>query len=118
MELSSSTGPGQTGGPIYLTKHQLVARSGLSASTVQRYKDAGKIPFFQPGGPGGKLLFPPDAIEAARRQSLTEQIALPADTTSASAEHARRTAGETQGRHELRGRRPRWQTRLTGAKKE
>jgi hypothetical protein len=53
----------------YLTKQELVARSGLSAATIQRYKDQGLIPFFQPGGKGGRILFPPDAIETVHLES-------------------------------------------------
>lgn len=49
----------------YVTKHELAARTGLSAATIQRLKDQGRIPFFQPAGKGGKLLFPPDAVERA-----------------------------------------------------
>lgn len=49
----------------YLDIVQLIARTGLSESTIHRLKRAGKIPFFQPTGKGGKLLFPLDAIERA-----------------------------------------------------
>lgn len=51
----------------YLSKHQLSELTGLSPATIQRYKDAGRIPFFQPGGKGGRVLFPADAIESAVR---------------------------------------------------
>lgn len=37
----------------------------LSPSTIHRLKNAGKIPFYQPSGKGGKLLFPLNAIELA-----------------------------------------------------
>ena len=52
----------------YLTKQELAVRSGLSEATIQRYKDSGRIPFFQPGGKGGRVLFPLDAIESAQRE--------------------------------------------------
>jgi hypothetical protein len=94
--------------PAYLSKRQLIARSGLSASTIQRYKDAAKIPFFQPAGAGGKLLFPPDAIELARAHAIAEQQAA-AVTGVARGQHGQQAA-ETPGRRTLRGPRPRWQT--------
>ncbi len=37
----------------------------LSPATVHRLIKAGKLPFFQPSGKGGKLLFPLNAIELA-----------------------------------------------------
>ena len=37
----------------------------LSPATIHRLKNAGKLPFFQPSGKGGKLLFPINAIELA-----------------------------------------------------
>ena len=57
----------------YVTRQQLLARTGLSPATLQRYKAAGRIPYFQPGGRGARVLFPPDAIEIARTfQVLTQ----------------------------------------------
>lgn len=50
-----------------LTLHELVERSGYSASTIHRLKAKGQIPFFQPAGKGGKILFPPDAIQRGDR---------------------------------------------------
>jgi excisionase family DNA binding protein len=46
-----------------LTLAELSQTSGLSASTIRRLVRAERIPFFQPWGKGGKLLFPGDAIE-------------------------------------------------------
>ena len=51
----------------YLTLEELCETSRLSAATVYRLKLAGKIPFFQPAGKGGRILFPADAIEQACR---------------------------------------------------
>ena len=48
---------------------ELSQRYGLSISTIRRLKDAGKIPFLQPAGKCGRLLFPADAIEQAARAS-------------------------------------------------
>ena len=86
--------------PAYLNKQQLSARSGVSASTIQRYKDEKRIPFYQPGGKGGRLFFPLNAIEAAAQQAQDEQ---------------RHTAGVRQitasiTPSRLAGPRPRWQT--------
>ena len=48
--------------PHWLTISELSAQSRLSVSQLRRLAKAGRIPFLQPGGPGGKLLFPPDAL--------------------------------------------------------
>jgi hypothetical protein len=48
-----------------LTIEELSRHSRLSISTIHRLKRAGKIPCYQPSGKGGRLLFPPDAIERA-----------------------------------------------------
>lgn len=48
-----------------LTIQELSARCRLSTSTLHRLKDQGKIPFYQPAGKRGRLLFPLDAIERA-----------------------------------------------------
>jgi hypothetical protein len=48
-----------------LTTQEFSATSRLSVATIHRLKSQGKIPFFQPAGKGGRLLFPADAIERA-----------------------------------------------------
>ena len=101
----------------YITREQLVADTGLSVATVQRLKRSGKIPFFQPGGPGTRVLFPTDAIEAAKRPGGTQ-----ASHANSTAAHAAETGPnpptETTGSRELSGPRPRWQTSRHGATKE
>jgi len=47
----------------YLDIDELSALSGLSVSTLRRYVRQGKITALQPGGPGSRLLFRPDALE-------------------------------------------------------
>ncbi len=47
----------------YLDIQQLSTASGLSISTIRRLVRDDRIPHFQPAGKGGKLLFPPDALE-------------------------------------------------------
>jgi excisionase family DNA binding protein len=47
----------------FLTIRQLSESSGISVTQLRRLVHAGRIPFFQPGGKKGKLLFPRDAIE-------------------------------------------------------
>lgn len=118
MDVAANPPTGSDARPVYLTKKQFVSRSGLSAATVQRYKDGGKIPFFQPAGPGGKLLFPPDAIEAAQRlaQTQSERPTAPsgaARTSSSTNVRAGNTAGTIHGRDRLSGPKPRW--RITAA---
>jgi hypothetical protein len=100
---SDSTDPSPPA--AFLTKQQFVVMSGLSGATVQRYKDAGRIPFYQPGGPGCKLLFPADAIEAARRLAQLEPTE---SATPAASGH--KGASPRDGRERLAGPKPRWRT--------
>jgi hypothetical protein len=92
----------------YITKKELVIRSGLSASTVQRYKDGGRIPFFQPRGKGGRLLFPPRAVEAVLGQALQDQQ--PGIAATPSAGPVRAVVPPFTRPKKLPGPRPLWQT--------
>lgn len=49
--------------PAYLSIQQLSKRTGFSVTQLRRLAKSGRIPCHQPGGKGGKLFFPPDAIE-------------------------------------------------------
>ena len=49
--------------PAYLDAHALAAHTGFSKSTIERLRRRGRIPFFQPGGPGTKVMYPRNAIE-------------------------------------------------------
>ncbi|WP_410050395.1 helix-turn-helix domain-containing protein [Blastopirellula sp. J2-11] len=44
---------------------ELSARSGVPIVTLRRWAKAGRIPFFQPSGKNGRLLFSADAIQAS-----------------------------------------------------
>jgi excisionase family DNA binding protein len=57
---------------LYLNIDEFAARTGYSKSTIHRLKNAKKIPFYQPGGKGARLLFPPDAIEYATQPPVGE----------------------------------------------
>jgi hypothetical protein len=99
----------------YLTKREFVERSGLSPATVQRYVRDGRIPYFQPGGRGGKLLFPPDAIEAAAGSSPAGPAPhADAPRTARDGRPAGPAAGPAADpaavHRPLRGPRPRWRT--------
>ena len=68
----------------YLDIKELVAITGLSEATIWRLKRAGKIPFFQPGGKGGRVKFPENAIELASRSETPSSVG--ADKENASSE--------------------------------
>jgi hypothetical protein len=51
--------------PRFVDIKELSQQSGLSVSSITRLKNAGRIPFFQPGGKRSRVVFPIDAIEAA-----------------------------------------------------
>lgn len=89
----------QSSGRLYLTKRQLAQRTGLSESTIQRLKDDNKLPFFQPGGKGARVLFPLNAVEAAVGH-------LPA----ASSATASIDESDQESAAPIPGPRPRWQT--------
>lgn len=68
-------------GTQLLTIKELSVLCRLSLPTLHRLKRDGKIPFYQPAGKGGRLLFPSDAIERA-----TKAVGLPAAHPSGSQE--------------------------------
>jgi excisionase family DNA binding protein len=62
----------------FVTIAELSRTSGLSDSTIRRLVRDKRIPFVQPSGKGGKLLFPPDAIErSAQTHSENQASELP-----------------------------------------
>lgn len=50
----------------------------LSPATIHRLIKAGKLPFYQPSGKGGKLLFPLNAIELAASAASAPSVPLDA----------------------------------------
>jgi len=63
------------GGPQLLTVEVLSAASRLSVSTIHRLKRQGRIPFVQPAGKGGRVLFPADAIARGAVSTHVERLA-------------------------------------------
>lgn len=61
----------------FLSAKELSAQTGLSRSTIFRLKDQGKLPYHQPAGKNGRLLFPPDAIEQACRANQPADVRHP-----------------------------------------
>jgi len=57
-----------------LTIAEVSAQSGYSVVQLRRWVRAGLISCFQPGGKGGKLLFPPDAFERALTGAGSTQL--------------------------------------------
>jgi hypothetical protein len=51
----------------YLNLRELSVATGISETQLRRLAKDRKIPSFQPGGKGGRLLFPPDAIEKSEQ---------------------------------------------------
>ena len=69
-----------TDGRQLLTTKELIETSRLSSSAIYRLKRQGKIPYYQPAGKGGRLLFPADAIE--RACGMVSSTAQPPSETS------------------------------------
>lgn len=85
----------------YITIDELSAQSRLSKSSLYRLKDDGLLPYFQRRR-GGKLLFPPDALEQAmaRMQQRAESppSAPPSPPTEATALPPAKAAKPLSGR--------------------
>jgi len=47
----------------FLNVKELVAKTGFPESAIWTLKRQGRIPYLQPAGPRGKVLFPPDALD-------------------------------------------------------
>jgi len=52
----------------FMTKAELCALTGLSPATIERYKSKGRIPYVQPWGEHGRVLYPADALAALRHE--------------------------------------------------
>jgi len=79
----------------FVSKKELCAVTGLSPASVERYRRAGKIPYWQPGGPGARVLYLLDAIT-----TVTAACAAPVSPpTTISANSSRKRFG----------RRPSWE---------
>jgi DNA-binding transcriptional MerR regulator len=62
----------------YLNIRELSEATGLSETQLRRLAKDRKIPSFQPGGKGGRLFFPQDAIEkSGQMQPDAEDAGLP-----------------------------------------
>ena len=64
-EPTISSSAGRSEQKQLLTIAELSQQSGVSVSTLGRLRRDRKIPFFQPGGRGTALRFPPNALEQA-----------------------------------------------------
>jgi excisionase family DNA binding protein len=80
----------------YLTINELADVTGYSVSTLQRLRRKGALPFYQPGGPGTRIVFPADAIERAAKTNQND-AGLPHEAAAAASDFPRR------------GPRPKWQ---------
>lgn len=80
--------PQPTSGRKYLTIKELSEDSSFSVTQIRRWVAAEKIAFFQPGGKGGRLLFPPDALERCSTEDPFDD--------------------DDEGEKPLPGRRPKW----------
>ncbi len=56
----------------YLKIDELSKKTGLSVPTLRRLVRNKRIPCIQPAGKGGRLLFPPDALESLNQMPVTE----------------------------------------------
>ncbi len=61
------TNPGESSASVTaetcLSYAELSQRTGISVPTLRRRVEEGKLPFFQPGGPRTRIVFPPDVVE-------------------------------------------------------
>jgi hypothetical protein len=76
----------------FISLQELSDRSGRSPSSLRRDVRDGRLEAFQPGGPGGKLFFRPDALQRCR----------------ISGPHLQPISTQSQQIGRLAGRRPSW----------
>ncbi len=91
----------------HLSPSEFSKKAGISLSTVQRYLDDGKLPKFQPGGPGCRVGIPRSALQAwcaSTSTSATQDKTKSADVADDS--HSSNTDA-----HRHHGRAPRWMAR-------
>ena len=110
-EHSGTAGPGDR--QEWLSKAELASRTGLSPATIQRLKDADRIPYVQPAGKGGKLLFPPDALTRAflpppATNTTSTPAPCPAAVPAPGGQVAVHPDPSDAGSGHLAGRRPGW----------
>ena len=65
---------------LYLTLPELCALTGFSSATIHRWKRAGRIPYVQPGGKGGHLRFPVEAVEQCLRAGQSQVNTAPVES--------------------------------------
>jgi excisionase family DNA binding protein len=80
---------------LYLTIQQFSQKTSLSDKTVRRRIDAGQIPYWQPGGPGTRILIPVSCLSAVSQPD--EVPSVPQDCHASSDKH-----------QPLPGPKPRW----------
>jgi hypothetical protein len=86
--------------PTYLSYRQLSLVSGMSQSTLRRRVADGTLPYAQPGGPGSRVLFPPDAIDCLTKHR--DETPAPPEAPEPASEAAAPQSARP------RGPRPRW----------
>lgn len=84
--------------PRFVSPQEFARLAGFSASTLWRRIRDGSIPFWQPGGPGTRVLIPLSAIESASPSATS----VPAGDAAAT---------DCPAQKPIPGPRPRWQTR-------
>ncbi|MFL5330046.1 MAG: helix-turn-helix domain-containing protein [Gemmataceae bacterium] len=107
----ATSGVASPNGVAYLTIEELAKKTRYSVSTLRRLCRKGLIPFFQPGGPRSRVVFPTDSIERIRAilppsvasAPKTELLSLPDKTA---ADTARVQSGP----------RPRWESAFPDSK--
>jgi hypothetical protein len=78
-------GSNKADNPQLLTLKEFSDFSKLSPATIHRLKRQGKIPFFQPSGPRGKLLFPANAVEQVANAASNDSFPASPDTAKTKA---------------------------------
>ena len=106
IDLQAKFSPLQT----WLTLSELCLLRGYSSSTIYRWKNAGLIPYAQPGGKGGHLRFPVDALAIIQAQQVNTEsrarVPATADTSGKSVPVIDQDVNPS--RLQLPGRRPKY----------
>lgn len=58
---------------VWLSAKELAEQVGVCESTIRRLKRLGQIRYVQPGGPGSRVLFPPNAFDVTEQPSQEQR---------------------------------------------
>ena len=78
MDAAENIPANTSSSPAYLSREELAAATGLSLATIARYRAAGRLPFSQPAGKRGRVLFPREILSTLTSVGVAPQSSISA----------------------------------------